>query len=1288
MNNDFTNYYYNYIGASGNYPVIDYIDNASNILDNKINTINIKFSSNLESNLDILTSNTYHISKNNPNTLIGYNSNDYIQYGAIHTNIYIDPHQNSKLIFRPRYNNQSTPHKTEIRYDGRLYVYLDGNLLPPISAGWYGVGAELQSIFIKNTEQDIILSGIQTEVLGIQTEIVVINTKLSALTILDTANGTYTTISTQLNNFALWQYVVGSIVASLGVVALYSIASANRAENLANMINASYISSNALNELMRNTIITQAEKDTLSNQIQDFRTSNKFLIASNFYELGINQGFINCNIITTQFIPSLKSNKIMLGNITTPNVSYQMEMTGDLNLNMLYINSTSLTSLLNEKQGNLTFNNPLLNTTNTISLKKDATLILDGSGNLSVASATASKWTTSGNNIYNNNSGFVGIGTNNPQEKLHIHSSTASTASYIRFTNAQSGIASTDGVYMGLDDLNPYTFTINSRTATGRIQMRTGDTTRATLKSNGCFGLGITDPKQLLSVAGKIESTNGNNDKIYFSYDDANGYRHRINTQHDNGSGDANYIQFYNWTNTQGATDLGNKSVAIFHNKFTKFDGNRYFWINDRITNAGNKTYTDTPLCVFNLTPSSSTTLNDPQRVLALSREGTNGQTNGQTATFKLSRWENSSTNSRTRLDLDLSDNTNDDVNIMTMRSDGKIGVGVKTPSGTLQIGSSLLADTSDGSLVIAKSNGSTGNRQIKLGWDENFFFNIGDFGNNNNSSGTWAKNYSFGYASPNYSLRILNNGNVGLGYQTPTQKLSVNGAGEFATANGNKLIFSYTNNDYKHRIYTQHNGSADTGNHFDFYTWRQGQGVNDDGDRHCLRLSATHTHFPSSTNKYFWINNRINHWGNNDYTSTPFTIFNQTASSSTVLNDPQRVLALVREGTGGQSYGQTATFKLSRWENSSVNSRTRLDLDLSDNANDDFNIARFYSDGTFQTKQITALSTNSLNIWGGTNGNLTFSTGNPAGEVMRINYAGNVGINTTAPRTKLDIYSGSLTLRASGEGGSTYLYMATPNDTNNDALKCALICEGLSTYSRSKFHIALDKNANNSTTYNASLTNGVQFTLKYNGYGAFGNRNPFEDGTAPANYQFIHFGNSTIANVCDYNVVIHKSNGGGGTRHFAIGYDDSFFETIGDLGGNNTASYWYSHLSMAYGAPDYALQIFSNGNANLYGTLYQGSDIKIKKNIKTIDNAIWKVQQLRGVYYTHIIEGTKNIGLIAQEVEAVIPEVVNYDSRGDMKGVSYPNLVALLINAVKEQQEQINNLINRIELLESKNAV
>ena len=97
------------------------------------------------------------------------------------------------------------------------------------------------------------------------------------------------------------------------------------------------------------------------------------------------------------------------------------------------------------------------------------------------------------------------------------------------------------------------------------------------------------------------------------------------------------------------------------------------------------------------------------------------------------------------------------------------------------------------------------------------------------------------------------------------------------------------------------------------------------------------------------------------------------------------------------------------------------------------------------------------------------------------------------------------------------------------------------------------------------------------------------------------------------------------------------------------------------------------------------------KTNIKPIEGALDKVKGLRGVSYDWKADGKHDIGLIAEEVGEVIPEVVAYEDNGtDAKSVSYARLVAVLIEAVKAQQKQIDKqqktmdgLSERITVLE-----
>jgi len=128
------------------------------------------------------------------------------------------------------------------------------------------------------------------------------------------------------------------------------------------------------------------------------------------------------------------------------------------------------------------------------------------------------------------------------------------------------------------------------------------------------------------------------------------------------------------------------------------------------------------------------------------------------------------------------------------------------------------------------------------------------------------------------------------------------------------------------------------------------------------------------------------------------------------------------------------------------------------------------------------------------------------------------------------------------------------------------------------------------------------------------------------------------------------------------------------------------SGLTRLYGGGSTSnrLEINSAGNVTVTGTVTASSDIRLKKNIKTIENALDKVLNLRGVEFDRIDIDTHQIGLIAQEVEEVIPEVI-FENEDGMKTVAYANMVSVLIEAIKEQQIQINMLQEEIKSLKDK---
>ncbi len=166
--------------------------------------------------------------------------------------------------------------------------------------------------------------------------------------------------------------------------------------------------------------------------------------------------------------------------------------------------------------------------------------------------------------------------------------------------------------------------------------------------------------------------------------------------------------------------------------------------------------------------------------------------------------------------------------------------------------------------------------------------------------------------------------------------------------------------------------------------------------------------------------------------------------------------------------------------------------------------------------------------------------------------------------------------------------------------------------------------------------------------------------------------GNSTIA--------FEESNTFRGSMGYNMDDDYLFLYEGGNVVVKN------GNLGVGTTTPGYRLQVGSSGDgsearANAWNTF---SDARLKTNLSVIQDPMNKIQQVSGYYY-YWKEGEdedRQVGVIAQEIEAILPEIVSTDAEG-IKSVDYSKLTPLLIEAIKAQQEQIQALEARIAEME-----
>ena len=206
---------------------------------------------------------------------------------------------------------------------------------------------------------------------------------------------------------------------------------------------------------------------------------------------------------------------------------------------------------------------------------------------------------------------------------------------------------------------------------------------------------------------------------------------------------------------------------------------------------------------------------------------------------------------------------------------------------------------------------------------------------------------------------------------------------------------------------------------------------------------------------------------------------------------------------------------------------------------------------------------------------------------------------------------------------------------------------------------------------------------------GSTGGSNP--PGTASTSLAFHHWDGSAWNNEVEFSSAGNITADGnlilGGTATF------KFLNTtwINSADGVNRLYYTANSTSFYKTADDHVFRnasdanrfsidnsgngVFS-GNVTAYGS---PSDIKLKEDIEVIDNAVEKIKQLKGITYTLKSDGNRLTGLVAQDLEKVLPEAVytekDIETKDEHLAIRYGNTVGLLVEAIKELEARVKEL-------------
>jgi hypothetical protein len=300
----------------------------------------------------------------------------------------------------------------------------------------------------------------------------------------------------------------------------------------------------------------------------------------------------------------------------------------------------------------------------------------------------------------------------------------------------------------------------------------------------------------------------------------------------------------------------------------------------------------------------------------------------------------------------------------------------------------------------------------------------------------------------------------------------------------------------------------------------------------------------------------------------------------------------------------------------------------------------------------------------------------------MTIDKGGNVGIGTTTPGNKLHV-NGSAVIGDSTRQ-STILTIRATNTAGSPASTAQILMEGY-------------EGRGIGTFYTDSTYSGEEW---FCGMNYSGNFNSWNIGYDQAGGQAEYLANTKLQLHHNGKLQLHDYGAGTftgtATQRLAVDASGNVIEIAGGIiDGSGTDDYiarWTDPNTLGIGkirddnstvaintAPDSSYMLKVAGNGYFSGTLTEASSLAIKENIENFTPSIDKINKIRPVKYNKKGSDKKEIGLIAEELEELFPELVEKDENGNPSGVNYSRAVTVLLGGFKELYKELQEIKKRI---------